>query len=240
MTLEEYKQKRINIQKLLIDKIKNIFIEKEVIAMHQFGSFTRGTSDELSDLDLWFTFKDETIDNIIAERDKIFEKIGKTVIKYEPPQNAPLKGKYSLVIHEIDGDLYHVDYYLSTLSKTNIRTDAILIYGDDSLPRGEWILDNGKTFLNTPPSRIDFLICMSFIGVKYVIRKGKPFLDFLVEQYNNNRKEHFPNLKEIKNSYDLRTIKFILDQHFQFADNKQKNAIQKIKDYLDRIEKYHY
>lgn len=239
MLSKEYKQKRISNQRLLLDRIKTLFTLKGVIAIHQFGSFAKGTSDELSDLDMWFTFKDTDTKNVVKQRDEIFSEIGKVVIKYEPPQNAPLNGKYSLVIHEIEGDLFHVDYYLSTQSKTNLRPDAVLIYGDDSLPRGEWILDYGRPLLNTSSSRIDFLICMSFVGIKYVVRKGKPFLDFLVEQYNNNKKEHFPNLEEIKNNYDLNTIKFILDQHFQFADGKQKNAIQKVKDYLSRIEKYY-
>ena len=170
MDKEEYKQKRINTQRGILEKLKSILIKKNVVAIHQFGSFSKGTNDELSDRDLWFTFKDEDLDDIISQQDEIFNEIGRVVIKYEPPQDAPLNGNYSMVIHEIDGDLYHVDYYFSAFSKTNIRPDATCVNGDDSLPRGEWILDSEKPELNTPTSRIDFIICMSFIGIKYVVR----------------------------------------------------------------------
>lgn len=236
---EEFKKRRKEGSQVLDQKIITTFSKKGAIAIHQFGSVAKGKEDEFSDKDLWITVLDDDLDKIVEERDGLYLSMGEIVIKFEPPQNAPPGGMYSMVIHKTDFGLYHIDYYLVSKSKTKILPESKVIYGDDSLPRGDWFEDQKTSNipgLNSSASRIDFLICMSFIGVKYVVRQGKPFLDFLVQEYNKNKSEHFPGLPELENGYDFKTVRFILDQHYSVADAKQKAAIEQVKEYLSEIE----
>ena len=239
MNLIEFKQRRKEGSEDLELRIISTFSKKRTVAIHQFGSAAKGKEDEFSDKDLWITFEDKALNKVIEERDNLYSSIGRVVIKFEPPQNAPSGGIYSLVIHETNYGLFHVDYYLVSKSKTKILPESKVIFGDDILPRGDWFEDQEKLKipgLKSPASRIDFLICMSFIGVKYVVRKIKPFLDFLIKEYNTNRSEYFPELEEIKNGYDFETVRFILDQHYSIAGEQQEAAIEKVKVYLSETE----
>lgn len=238
MNLEDFKQSRKEGSKDLQKRIITEFSNNGAVAIHQFGSAARGREDELSDKDLWITIQDKKLNKVIDERDDLYSSIGKMVIKIEPPQNAPSGGMYSLVIHETNYGFFHVDYYLVSKSNTKILPESKVIYGDDTLPRGDWFEEQEKLNipgLKSPSLRIDFLICMSFIGVKYVVRQIKPFLDFLIKEYNNNRSEYFPELAKIENGYDFKTVSFILDQHYSIADKQQKAAIEKVKKYLSEV-----
>jgi RimJ/RimL family protein N-acetyltransferase len=237
--LELFKQKRKEGTEAIRKRIVKTFSATGAVAIHQFGSITKDKEDALSDSDMWITVEDRDLDRIIKQRDKLYSEIGEIVIKNEVPQNSPEGGIYSMVIHETPNGLYHVDYYIVGRSKTKILPESLVIYGDDSLPREDWFeeqLKKGIKALNTPEARITDLITLSFIGIKYVVRQGKPFLDFLTEQYNFNRNEHFPRLAPMQNTYDFNTIRFILDQHFPLADEKQKQAINKIRGYLTEVE----
>jgi predicted nucleotidyltransferase len=238
MTLEQFKQQRNKGLISLKRKLSEVFSKNGIIAIHQFGSFAKGQDDEFSDLDIWITVNDKDLRKVINDRNDLYSSIGDKVITFEPPQNAPPEGMYSMVIFQTEYGFYHVDFYLVGKLKTKILPEARIIFGDDSLPRGDWFEDQkAKNIppLNTPSSRIDFIICMAFVGVKYVVRHGKSFLDFLTEQYSINRNEYFPQLEEIKNDYDFNTIRFILDQHLKVADEKQKKAIDKLKEYLSEV-----
>lgn len=237
--LEHFIQKRkegnLDIRKHVVET----FSEVGVVAIHQFGSITKGKEDALSDSDIWITLEDEDLEKIIEQRDKLYTDIGEIVIKNEIPNNAPDGGVYSMVIHETPMGLYHVDYYLVGKSKTKILPESLLIYGDDNLPRGNWFESQNKSEvadISTTESRITDLITLSFIGVKYVVRHQKPFLDFLAEQYNKNRDNYLNELQPLTNNYDFQTIRFILDQHYQFANEEQKQSINKIKSYLDEVQ----
>ncbi len=237
--IEQFKQKRKEGTEAVRKQIVETFSAAGAVAIHQFGSVTKGKEDALSDSDMWITVEDEDLDRIVEQRDKLYSEVGEIVIKNEAPQNAPDGGIYSMVIHETPNGLYHVDYYLTGRSKSKILPNSLAIYGDDSLPREDWFeeqLKRGIKSLNTPEARVTDLITLSFIGIKYVTRQGKPFLDFLAEQYNFNKNEHFPDLKPLDNQYDFATIKFILEQHYPLADEKQQRAIEKIRGYLTEVE----
>jgi predicted nucleotidyltransferase len=242
MNIDQFKQKRLQGTKLVTQKIISTFSKNGAVAIHQFGSFAKGSEDELSDQDIWITIKDEDLSAIINKRDELYSQIGKIIIKIEPPQNAPTDGMYSLVIHETNQGLFHVDYYLAKLSQTKILPESKVIYGDDNLPRGDWFEDQIKDQTPTklsPSERIDFIICMSFIGVKYVVRKIHPFLDFLFKQHDINKNEYFPDLEEINNTYEFKTIYQILQNHLKVSNDQQKKAINKVTNYLSEVEDFY-
>jgi predicted nucleotidyltransferase len=237
--LEQFKQKRVEGTKYIRNKIVSTFSEAGALAIHQFGSLTKGKEDALSDSDIWITFEDVDAQRAIDKRGQLYSAVADVILTNEAPQNAPDGGIYTMAIHETANGLYHVDYYLVPKNKSKILPGSLVIYGDDSLPREDWFteqLERHIPALNTPNARVTDLICLSFIGIKYVAREGKPFLEYLAEQYDKNRQVHFPQLQPIENNYDFNTIRFILNQHQPFADNQQKIAIEKVKKYLSEVE----
>lgn len=230
MNLNEYKENKIKGREILHNKILETFKSLNPISIHQFGSVVNGYRDEFSDLDMWITFEDDVIDEIINRRDEIYSKIAPILIKNENPQNSPFGGKYSLVVFDTEYGLYHVDFYLSKKSQTNIRPESIFHYGSDELPRGEWILDKEAMSEESADFILDFLICMLFIGIKMVVRKNTEFLDFLLNTYYQAKLKYFYNMKDIKNNYDMETLINILNELSSQSNPKQKYAIEKIKD----------
>ncbi|MDO8619308.1 MAG: hypothetical protein Q7R49_05190 [Candidatus Daviesbacteria bacterium] len=235
MDQEDFKKNKILGREILHNKILEVFKSYNPVAIHQFGSGVNGYRDEFSDMDIWVTFEDEVIDEIVSKRDEIYSKIAPVLIKNEKPENSPLGGKYSMVIFETDHGLYHVDTYLSKRSQTNIRPEAIFHHGSDELQRGEWILDSNAREEENPAIVLDFLICMIFIGIKMVVRKNTEFLDFLCTSYNREKLKYFPELKDIEKKYDFEMLYNMLNELDTEANSRQEHAIEKIKDYYNQV-----
>jgi len=196
-----------------------------VTAIHLFGSLGRGTGDALSDLDIWITVDDDDIADRIAERDQLFARVSPLLIKHEAPQNRPLGGIYLLVIHETPVGLFQVDYYLAPRSTSVILREARVAYGDDTLLRGLWKLDTSATTPRTLSERIDFLTCMSFIGVKKVLRNDTEFMSFLQSVYREFVATYRLSLEPLQGDVSLATIEALLQQLTRLADAQQQRAI---------------
>lgn len=221
-------QKRIAGRDDLLIKAVNTFAAHHAAAVHQFGSLARGRGDALSDVDLWITFPDDQLPGVIHRRESMYNDIAEVLITHEALQNSPLGGRYSLVIHGAIAGLYHVDYYLAPQSKSIILPEATVLYGDDSLPRGAWLLNQAATTPESLPERVAFLVCMAFIGVKKVLRRDASFMDFLVTQYRRFIGEYQLGLEAIESGLDLATIERLLHQLSLVADPRQRRAIEEI------------
>jgi predicted nucleotidyltransferase len=199
-------------------------------AIHLFGSTGRGTDDALSDLDLWITVDDNDIAHRVTERDALFARVSPLLIKHEAPQNRPLGGIYSLVIHELPVGLFQVDYYLAPRSTSVILPEARVVYGDDTLPRGRWKLDTSATTPRTLSERIDFLTCMSFVGVKKVLRNDTAFMGFLQAEYREVVATYRLSLEPLPEGASPATIEALLRQLAWVAAAGQQRAISVILD----------
>src|SRR5436190_740380 len=100
MNLREFRELKIKGRETLRQKIVKTFSGLGAIAIHQFGSGIIGYRDEVSDMDIWITFLDDTVGEMINKRDEIYSTISQILIKNEAPQNSPLGGKYSMVIFD--------------------------------------------------------------------------------------------------------------------------------------------
>jgi predicted nucleotidyltransferase len=167
----------------LLTRTATTFAGERAAAIHLFGSLARGDGDDLSDIDLWITVPDDKIEHLIERRFEVFNGIAEVVISHEAPRNRPPGGSYSLVIHRVGEVLIQTDYYLAPDSTSVILPEARHLYGDDSLPRGPWILDSTAEVVRDIYERVDFLICMSFIGIKKSLRGDIVFLTFLSREY---------------------------------------------------------
>ena len=235
MNSQVFKQERVSQRETLLKTLLKRFSSLGAVAIHQFGSIAKNSSDEFSDLDLWITFNDSQVGEIVKNRNMIFSGIGKLLIKHETPKNSPLGGRYSLVIYEIDNQPYQVDFYLSPMSNAYILHEAKLIYGKDILPRGNWVLDEKAQSAQSLTECVNFLICMSFIGIKKVVRKDLDFTDFLISNYTQSKNKFFSQHAEINDKKGLVPIKLILKELSTVANPSQYYAITKILNFLDTV-----
>lgn len=234
MTIDEFREERIEGRERLLKKIIVTFESIKPVAIHQFGSGAYGYKDEFSDLDLWFTFKDNDIEKIVKNRAKIFESISPILLKHQSKTWSPLGGNATLIIHQTEFGLFQVDYYISKLSETIIKRGAKLLYGSDLLKRGEWRLNKDARESVTFKKDITLLTVLAFVSIKGVTRKWKrgEFEKTIQEVYKRVHKGRELTLRKLS----FKFINNLLNNLYPLANKKQKRAIIKIKNYAKHIE----
>ncbi|CAN5733231.1 hypothetical protein BH23CHL2_BH23CHL2_04580 [soil metagenome] len=212
----------------LLSRAVDAFEREGATAVHIFGSLARGDGDALSDIDLWITVPDDEIEQITDRRLAAFNDIAEVVIHHEAPRNRPLGGSYTLVIHRVGDALIQTDYYLAPESTSVILPEARHLSGKRSLPRGQWLLDTSAEVTEDLHERIDFLTCMSFIGIKKVLRGDHDFLAFLDREYDRFRTTWDPQVNFAAPTTDLGSLSEQLRSLFPRANDRQAAAIQAV------------
>ncbi len=207
-----------------------MFAGEGASAIHLFGSLARGDGDDLSDIDLWITVPDDQITQLIERRFEIFNNIAEVVIHHEAPRNRPLGGSYTLVIHRVGSTLIQADYYLAPASTSVILPEARHLSGNDAFRRGSWVLDTAADTVEDFHERIDFLICMSFIGIKKILRGDYEFLDFLDREYGKFLGSYDVPHTPKAPTRDLDALAGRLHSILLVADERQSEAILAIID----------
>ncbi len=228
MTLSIADQSRVVGRRCLLARAVEVLAAHCALAVHLFGSLARGGGDALSDLDLWATFPDAHLPGLVPRRAALYQAIGEVLIAHETPRNRPLGGCYSLVLHRTAAGLYHADYYLAPRATSVIVPEAIALYGDDTLPRGRWVLDEEARATESRTERVAFLTCMAFIGVKKILRGDRDFMPFLAGQYRRFVATHAPALAPIEDTGDLAALAHLLGQLALVATPDQRRAIDAI------------
>ena len=239
MNLDHFKQNRIKGRDILQQKIVEVFKNLNPVAIHQFGSGSYGYKDEFSDLDIWVTFDDKDIGQIILMQDKIFKSLGTILIKHKSKKNSPLGGSATLIIYETEYGLFHIDFYLSKLSETIIKKDAKVLFGSDALPRGEWKLSPKEVERKSLKKVITYLIVMSFIFIKGVIRKwdAPELIDIIQKRYIFVEEKSGQKLASLPAKISFNLIYRLLKNLYPLANTKQRLAIEKIKDYATTVKR---
>ncbi len=241
MNIEEFRQKRIEGRKQLLEKIIDTFKSSHPVAIHQFGSGTNGFKDEFSDIDIWITFKDDEIENVVKKLNTIFKNIAPIVVRHYSKSWSPIDGSANSVIHETKNGLFIVDYYISKYSETVIKEDSVVLYGDDTLPRGEWRLNKevNKSIRDSHILKkdINLLLNLIFISSKGIVREWKndDFVNTLKTVHRNFRKRHKKKIKRRRISLSFRVDYRLLADLYAISSKNQKKAILKIKEYLQQV-----
>lgn len=222
----------IKAREALIDKLKTEFFNAGAAAAHLLGSLANGKGDEFSDVDIWVTFDESVIEDIVSKRLEIFSEVGNILIFHETKKNGPVNGSYTLLIYEVEGVLIQVDVYISPLSTSRVAENTLVLFENKTIERGNLILDLEAVQENSLEERIDFLICMCFIGIKKVIRKDSDFMNWLLSEYNKQNQIYNFGDDIKKGGITMSVLDIILDQLNNKANEKQRNAINKIKDYM--------
>lgn len=241
MTKDEFKKKKIEGREEIFKRVIDVFKDYNPYAIHQFGSGKSGYRDEFSDIDLIITFEDDKIKEILDKRDQVLNIIAPVLLKNEAPKNSPVGGKNILAIHELNGSLFHIDYFISRKSKVVIgddfSSDALHIFGDDDLPRGKWVLDRDALDVSSLSTDINNICIMCFIGIKGVIRKwGEPgFTNFVKGIYSSIEKLSNKKLETLPEKLSFELIYKVFDNVYPLADKKQQVAIDKIRKYAKEV-----
>lgn len=242
MDIGEFKQIRIDGRKQLLEKIIDTFSSLHPVAIHQFGSGPTGFKDEFSDIDVWITFEDSGVKNILPRLNKIFKSIAPVLIRHHSKSWSPVGGSANSVIHDTEFGPFIVDYYISKYSETVINSDSKVIFGDDSLKKGEWRLnkevDKKIHDSHTLRKDINLLLDLIFISVKGVVRKWEngDFVDTLRMVHRNFRKRYGENIKRRRVSLSFKSNYRLLGDLYHLASKDQRRAISKIRKYAKQVE----
>lgn len=238
MDIKESKQKRIEGRAQLLKKIIEIFKSLDPVAIHQFGSGAKGFKDEFSDIDIWVTFKDSEIKTKLKKINQIFNNIAPVLIKHHSKSWSPVGGSSNSIIHDTKSGLFIVDYYISKFSKTVIPKDSVILFGDDSLKKGEWRLnkDINKDIHDphTLKKDINLLLNLIFISIKGIIRKwnNNDFINTLKTVHKLFRERYPGKIKRRVVSLNFKSDLRLLSDLYKISNKKQRKAINKIRKYI--------
>lgn len=246
MTREEYIQKRIEGRKQLLKKIVKTLKALNPVAIHLFGSGAKGFKDEFSDIDIWVVFKDEQIESELTKLPDIFHNIAPILVKHHSKTWSPAGGSSNSIIHEMQENLFVVDYYFSKLSETILNNNSKVLYGDDSLKKGNWKLnrhvDEKIKDSHTLRKDIDLFLELIFISFKGIVRKweGDDFTNTLKTVHRSFRKRYKGKIKSRKLNLSFKSNYRLLNDLYRISNKRQKRAINKIRKYARKIEELYF
>jgi len=230
---DAFTQKMKDICEKTVSNITNFF-KDEAIEAHIFGSMAKGTNDALSDIDIWITFDDGKIQQVIESRMASYSKFGEIVLLHEMQNNFPLDGIQTAIIYKIEGELIRVDFYLCPFSSSRVLPDAKILFEKRSVEVGNIIPETKRTPRDFS-DRVTFFICMCFNGIKKVIRKDAAFIDFLTSEFQKYQKE-IPELSNISKEPTFEMLRQALTILTTVSNDQQNNAISEIKSFLNKVE----
>lgn len=239
---ERFIKERIIGRKELLGNIVDQFRSLDPIAIHQFGSGGKGYTDEFSDLDIWVTFADNKVDLVLQNLGKTFREIAPVLVRHYSRSWSPVGGSANSVIHETSNGLFVVDYYISKYSETVIKADAVVLYGDDSLKRGDWRrnidVDKDARDIHSLTKDLDTLIDLLFISTKGIVRRWKDdgYINNFRLVYRKFRQRYQLKMKRRRISLSFRSNYRVLSDLNKVANKRQRRAITKVKKYLRKVE----
>jgi predicted nucleotidyltransferase len=222
------------VRKKRIEQIQKIF-KNDAIEGHIIGSNARGNSDDFSDVDIWFTFRDDDFSSVLEKRFDLYKEVGDIVHICEPHQNAPIDGKFSSVLYKTRVGLLMVDYYLCPQSSAFVTNESKKLFGDIELSLGELGLNPQKVTVDTE-YRIDFFICFIFNSIKKLVRKNENPLESLFKEYSYLKEKYGIPVKELKNKeHTFDSLLQVSENIKEFANEKQKQAITEIETFAKLV-----
>ncbi len=210
------------------------FFKDDAVEAHIFGSTARGTNDALSDIDVWITFEDEKIREVIENRMISYIKFGHIVLLHEMQNNFPLNGIQTAIIYKIENELVRIDFYLCPFSSSRILPDSKVLFENKRVETGNIIPETKRTPRDIS-DRITFLISMCFNGIKKIVRGDADFTDFLISEFHKDRKE-IPELASVPNEPTFDMLRKALSVLNTVSNSEQKAAISEINEFLARVE----
>ncbi len=230
---EDIKPKLVEARDQKLALITKFFSDK-ALEGHTLGSLSEGRGDAFSDIDIWFTFDDKEILQIIDRRLEMYAELGSIVMYHEAQQNFPLGGNYSLIIYETPAGLLQVDYYLCPMSSSRIVPGSTVLFERVKVERGE-MLHDPKRVKKEYSDKVSFVICMCFVAIKKIVRGDAMFIDFLVKEYTDIKQRMFTELPEVANVNSTKTLKEVLENLHLVSTLEQQVGIRHIQKFIETV-----
>lgn len=210
----------------------------EAIEAHVSGSVGRGDPDTYSDLDVWFTFEDEVMPDVLARRFEYYSMIGEVMHVCEAPQNAPVNGVYSFVLYRTSVGLLQMDISLCPQSTSFQTKGSRRIFGEIDLPERD-LSYNPKSVGVDEAYRIDFVITFVFMAIKNMVRGqglGGLFIEYgyLSERYGIVTDP----LTDREHSFD--TLGKVIANLRKVSNDRQKRALLEIESFSSKVRTFFY
>lgn len=235
ITRSEVEKNLVQSRESILEKLKNAF-EGEATEAHVFGSIARGNADAHSDLDIWFTFKDDELDEVKKRRFEYYELAGEILNICEPPQNAPLGGICSVLLVRTKNEaITMIDLYLCPLSTSFITKEGKKLFGID-IRLGVMDGYNPQKIKVDEDYRISFFIGFIFNTIKKLTRGEQSPLDAVLHQYEKLRTDYGIPLDLLTSKeQNFTTLEKIIENTQKVANDKQKDTLAAISNFGRKI-----
>lgn len=216
----------------ILQNAQKAFQEK-AIEGHVFGSMGRRDPDPYSDLDLWFTFEDEGIEDVLAKRFDYYAQIGEVVHIQEAHQNAPINGKYAFILYKTFSGLLQMDISLCPRSTSFEVKGSRKLFGKIELPEGVFGY-NPKKVIVDEAYRIDGVTCFVFMGIKKIARGHG--LDDLFREYDYLSERYGITTDPLPDrEHNFETLLQVITNLKKVSNDRQENAFIEIENFATRI-----
>ena len=176
--------------------------------------------------------------SVVQNRREMFASVGDVLIAHEAHSNRPVGGAYSLVVYITSAGPIQVDWYLAPQATSRVAPDALKVFEDAPVRIGEWCLDRSARSEQTLTERVDWLVCMLFVGAKKVLRgRDRNFEAFLARAYDEIGQQYDLADLPLGTPDSLRAIDDMLLSLKRYADTSQRRAITFIRSYLTSLSK---
>ena len=218
----------------ILKKLETIFANKAIEA-HIFGSIARQQTDAFSDIDIWFTFKDEDYNEVLKRRFEYYELLGEIIHSCEAPQNAPNGGVYTALLIQSQGLITVVDMYLCPLSTAYIINEGKKLFGID-LPKTDNPGFNPQKVQLHDGYRIDFFICFIFNTIKKIARQQTTPLEAVLYEYEKLHTTYdvLAEPLDTKNQ-DIITLEKIIENTKKISTDKQTKTLEIIQSFIKKV-----
>ncbi len=217
----------------LFKKLETLF-EGKAIEAHLFGSVARGDADAYSDIDIWFTFKDEEYDETYKDRFEHYKLLGGIIHSHEAPQNAPINGIHTALLVKTGEVITVIDIYLCPLSTSYITAEGKKLFGID-IPLGI-VGFNPQKIKVDKDYRINFMICFIFGTIKKLARSKEDPLGGVLREYEHLYKDYNIGVDPLDSQeQSLDTLETIIENVQKVANEKQKQTLAVIQDFAIKI-----
>lgn len=242
MSNSDFLKRRAENREKLLAKIVKEFQTLDPATIHLFGSGVNGFKDEFSDIDIWVTIDDGKLKNTLNHLTSIYKSIAPILLKHNSKTWSPVGGRASSIIHEFNGDLFVVDYYISKLSETILPYNAKRLFGVDSITKGEWRLNQHvypkMKDTHTLRKDVDLLLDLIFISYKGIIRQWQDddFINTIKKLHQNIRQNYKVELTARHISLNIKSNDRLLNDLCQIANQRQKKVVDKIREFGRLVE----
>jgi predicted nucleotidyltransferase len=238
MTRADFLQSRRALRERFVERLIDVSQREGAVEAHLFGSMARGDDDALSDVDFWATFPDARIDIVVRMRHALLSEIGELFHTHEALPNRPLGGSYTLTLYRTELRPLQLDFYAAPVSTSRIVPGSRILFGDDSIARGAWLLDVDAVQDRSLIERVDWFIAMFVVAVKKIARgDGREFRSFLAQRFAEFVQQYEPHSRslELDHLVSYGEIRAALITLATLADARQRTAIDDVQEYVSRV-----